>query len=691
LSRGLGDVYKRQTDGGASWQLRADCDDLDADLFDVMVLGPGQLLAIGSSPGIFRSTDGGASWTPVVNPSTRTLKDLKRVGGSILSAAGEHGEIVRSTDDGATWSLRNPPSDATIEEQFWLTDTHGYVVGDLVARETTNGGTTWQTIPGVPEGDFYGEVVFAADQLHGWILADFQTYATTDGGASWTQSSVPLLLVYQCQLLPVTAQHLYLAIDLEGAKFFESTDGGAHWQMLLDEPDTNGYPDFERLSNGDLIVCSTFGDLHRSTDNGQSWQNATYYAGDGPRVVISAFGFTPGGRVFAGSTPPGNPYYRWHRSEDEGRTWSEASNTPPIMFLNDIEFVDDALGYAGGNGGTQPPSSIWRTTDGGDSWSARSLPNSAPNGVSPLQIVAPSASRAYCTTYGQSTTGLIFRSTDGGTTWAQCMTGLPASYIWTIAFLDEQNGYAGGGSQFAPYLYRTTNGGTTWTAMPTAGLPSFVRTMVWFDAQTAVVGSESDGAGIYRTTNGGTTWAPVLQGPVRRIGFSDALHGVAMRSFALGYVYVTGDGGQTWEPLDLPLSSWAETVEARPNGFFVGAGGSSIIEATRHDPASIGDGESQPGAVPSAPGLLRAIRPVGDRPLVALQLPSHGKAVLTIHELAGRRIATLAAGTFSAGASVEREWAGKDDSGRAVESGVYFARLSTHGGPGASVKLVLLH
>ena len=51
---------------------------------------------------------------------------------------------------------------------------------------------------------------------------------------------------------------------------------------------------------------------------------------------------------------------------------------------------------------------------------------------------------------------------------------------------------------------------------------------------------------------------------------------------------------------------------------------------------------------------------------------------LAIHDVHGRRVATLANGRFAAG-SHSLQWEGLDDSGRAVATGLYFARFEGDG------------
>ena len=130
-------------DGGQTWTSRELFPDFAADLEDVLVVGPGELIAAGASPGIFRSTDAGVSWVPITNPSFARLIDVERITGSVLSVVGDDGQVLRSTDNGASWSLLPSPGVHDLHEQYWSDAANGYIVGFPIARRTTNGGQTW--------------------------------------------------------------------------------------------------------------------------------------------------------------------------------------------------------------------------------------------------------------------------------------------------------------------------------------------------------------------------------------------------------------------------------------------------------------------------------------------------------------------------------------------------------------------
>ncbi len=86
-----------------------------------------------------------------------------------------------------------------------------------------------------------------------------------------------------------------------------------------------------------------------------------------------------------------------------------------------------------------------------------------------------------------------------------------------------------------------------------------------------------------------------------------------------------------------------------------------------------------------APLVLTTLRmaaspqPFHDRVALAFSLPAAGDATITIHDLAGRRVRTLVHGPQLAGAQVA-PWDGRDERGRSVGAGVYYARLVTGSG-----------
>ena len=98
---------------------------------------------------------------------------------------------------------------------------------------------------------------------------------------------------------------------------------------------------------------------------------------------------------------------------------------------------------------------------------------------------------------------------------------------------------------------------------------------------------------------------------------------------------------------------------------------------------------SESGATP-VQSVLHTNRPNPFNPTTTLQfnLSTDGHVRLLVHDVTGRHIATLEDGKISAG-SYQKTWDGRDESGQAVASGIYFARLEA-GGFTATRKMVLL-
>jgi hypothetical protein len=73
---------------------------------------------------------------------------------------------------------------------------------------------------------------------------------------------------------------------------------------------------------------------------------------------------------------------------------------------------------------------------------------------------------------------------------------------------------------------------------------------------------------------------------------------------------------------------------------------------------------------------------------IGFTLPKSGEVRLSVHDVAGRRVAQILDGTLDAGHHV-RNWDGRDRRGHALASGIYFARLQ-QGNDVLTERLVLL-
>jgi photosystem II stability/assembly factor-like uncharacterized protein len=149
-------------------------------------------------PILYRTTNGGASWTGVAGSKAsvlRTVLAICFVDGMTGWAGG--GVIMKTTDGGETWTTQVPI--ATVREFYFLSAANGFAVGGKTILRTKDGGASWENV--TPNDDRIKDLrsVYFLDASNGWVAgrgADEQTggvylkhsilLRTSDGGATWT-------------------------------------------------------------------------------------------------------------------------------------------------------------------------------------------------------------------------------------------------------------------------------------------------------------------------------------------------------------------------------------------------------------------------------------------------------------------------------------------------------------------------
>ncbi|HKC90104.1 MAG TPA: hypothetical protein VKE23_02130 [Candidatus Limnocylindria bacterium] len=162
-----------------------------------------------SGPVIYRTADGGQTWTPskpLPDPPGFTftqpggvviLPGRPRAFGSVvLVEAQGYGEktrfIFRSTDGGATWTYAStvPTFEGSVA---FVTPTRWVEIAPPgSSKETTDGGASWHayTTDYSQAAPVAGEIVFG-DASVGYATVRGSIQRTTDGGAHWTAIKTP--------------------------------------------------------------------------------------------------------------------------------------------------------------------------------------------------------------------------------------------------------------------------------------------------------------------------------------------------------------------------------------------------------------------------------------------------------------------------------------------------------------------
>ncbi len=293
---------------------------------------------------------------------------------------------------------------------------------------------------------------------------------------------------------------------------------------------------------------------------------------------------TMGGRIADFAAVDADTYYvgvasgnLW-KTTNRGTTWKAQFEDEDVNSIGDVTVApsDPDIVWIGTGEANNRQSSPWgagvyRSTDGGDTWSHRGLTETRHIG---RILVHPSDPDTVFVAAGGSLWGPseergVFRTRDGGDSWDKVLyidadTGVtdlamdPDDPATVIAATYQRRRTAccfiGGGPGSG--LYRTRDGGDSWTELA-AGLPSGDLGRIGLDIFQrdgnliiATVEATAPDGGIYRSSNGGDSWDQLNEVNPRPMYFSQVRidPNDARRVYLLGGgLLVSDDGGVTFE------------------------------------------------------------------------------------------------------------------------------------------------
>ncbi|MEO6167713.1 MAG: T9SS type A sorting domain-containing protein [Chitinophagales bacterium] len=350
---------------------RINCSAIEPGNSNVMYIG-------NASGGVFKTTDGGATWSPIfdaqpylaIGAITIDPSDHQTiwVGTGDLNISGYPfiGDgVYKSTDGGINWTHMGLAAQSIVSK---------------IIVDPSNSNTIYAATMGIP---FFES-------------ADRGLYKSTDGGLNWSQK---LFVdedagIIDLVINPSNPQILYAAswnrirnnqtslVYGPDAHIYKSTDSGNNWTML-----SSGLPAFSTsriglaisLQNPDklyaMVVDSTYvlQGVYKTTNAGSSWSNAT---GNFDNDLFGAQGWYFG-KIFVNPLNDNEIYVPGvdlQRSTNGGSSWSPA--TPPWWTYevhadgHYIDFVNGSTFYYCTDGG------MYKTTDNCVSWSdAENIPN----------------------------------------------------------------------------------------------------------------------------------------------------------------------------------------------------------------------------------------------------------------------------------------------------------------------------
>ncbi len=288
--------------------------------------------------GVFKTTDGGVTWSPVTDKYfggtigaigiSESNPDIVYVGAGEYPIRGNvsHGDgVFKTTDGGKTWTsvgltdsrqisrVRVHPTNSDIV----YVGAQGHVFGPSTERgvyKTTDGGKTWRRV--LYRNDSTGitdlvldpnnpEIIYAAfwqAWRTPWQLvsggAGSGIFKSTDGGEHWTEITrnpgLPQGIIGNIGLAvsPSNSNKVWAIIEADSGGVFRSTDGGATWtrtnsdrrlrqrawyytRIFADPKDENS-----------IYVLNT--GMYRSTDNGKTFRPIQVPHGDNHDLWIAS-------------------------------------------------------------------------------------------------------------------------------------------------------------------------------------------------------------------------------------------------------------------------------------------------------------------------------------------------------------------------------------------------------------------
>ncbi len=470
----------------------------------------------GSGSGLFRSTDGGVTWTRLTDPS---LHDglpggiINRVGLSICAqhpnvvyaiVPTKRGMLYRSDDGGVRWRLVNANQDLVFRPFYFSqvrADPHDpnrvwIVSGEL--RLSTDGGKTFKSVDA--GGDNHDLWIDPTDSHRVLLGSDMGFDRSLDGGANWTyENTVPFAQVYRVGYDRDVPYHIMGGMQDHEVWWGPNTlwnDTGVSdgsWRNISDWGDGQ-YAVPDPRDSHVIYEDTHFGDLtRRDLRTGEA-----RYISPQPEIT---FGTGVGSYPYRFSwsapllvTPRGTLYFGGNvlfRSRNGGASWRVVS--PDL---------------------TQPCKRAWLASSGGP------ITHDNTNAEAYCTIYAIAHGRVRGSLWVGTDDGNLEHSSDGGATWHDLTSRIPGlpprSWIASIEASRVTRGtvyvtfdrHRFGDTR--PYVYVTRDDGATWSRVD-RGLPlwAYVVREDPREPKLLFAGTED---GIYVSFDAGAYWQSLLLG-----------------------------------------------------------------------------------------------------------------------------------------------------------------------------------
>jgi photosystem II stability/assembly factor-like uncharacterized protein len=422
------------TDGGADWTALS----IDDTVWSWAIDSADGTVYAGSNHGVFRSTDGGNTFTRAGSPGNGIVYSLAKSGPNLYAGTGGGGFWV-STDGGATWANTGVAKGIGLSlntdaagNVYAGTNFEGAFVkpvqGDYYARRWHP--IAWENIANCRCQNGHAIAIDPRDDEHIFFSTnDGGLLVSKDGGDSWLDLSTKGLGARAPRSIgfdPANPKRIYVG-GYTGNGFWRTADGGNSWTQSFFGP-PNIYPTQPAVDpvDGTVYVATLSMGVYKSTDFGATFTRIDQAPGAEPGVYLNIGGrgleMDPNNRhtLFLAARGKGT----W-KTVDGGASWVKVD--PTFSLSVTVDPSNSNIVYAAGDPSSGDPGVI-KSIDGGNSFLASGngfagTSQSARTGA--VQVNPADPSQLFVGFEGDG----VYTSSDAGATWVGANTCLTNTIV----------------------------------------------------------------------------------------------------------------------------------------------------------------------------------------------------------------------------------------------------------------------
>ena len=550
------------------------------------------------SGGIWRSNNGGSSWTTNTDDlASIGISDIKYApsNANILYAATGDIDgnntystgILKSTDGGNTWTTTGLNYQYNMKRKTFRILIHPtnpdivYATTNTGLFKTTDGGSNWNRV----KLGSYKDIEFKPGDPNTIFLASSnKIFKSTNAGSTYTIiKSIGGSNRIELAVTANDANYIYALCSKASNNGFnglyQSTDGGSTFSKKSSSPNILGWKKNGSGSDGqgyyDLSLAVSPSNKNKlfvggvnmwtSNNGGSTWSMAAFWiAGTGVPYVhadIHTIKYSPhnSNKIWA-CTDGGLSF-----SSNNGTGWIEKNNKLAIaqMYrLGGSKTNANIILTGWQDNGSSLMTNSWKFVLGGDGMEC---------------IVSHSDNTVM---YASLYNGDIRRSYNGGNSWQQISGAITEPGAWVTPYIMDYNN---SNILLAGYVnvWKTTNKGNSWTKISNWSGPITLNALASAGVNSSVIWTANSQT-LRKSYNGGQSWTSITtnlgSGKVNSIAINKADPNkvwVCKSGFYDGQkVYQTLDGGATWTNISFSLPNYpVNSIINAPNttnGLYVG-------------------------------------------------------------------------------------------------------------------------